>query len=97
MNGTGYAAKTSDGVVGPSGVPVTIFAINVIDDGSASTVKLYDGTTAGGTLVIQLTTTAGVATNLKVGGERGIVFAGGCFCDVDSHTTVATVAYEVAK
>ncbi len=88
----GYAVKTTDGVVGTSGRSLTCGGLFITDDGSASTVKFYDGTSASGTLVFQVTTTAGVPSNFAFP-DGGIVFKNGMFVDVDAHTVQATVAF----
>lgn len=90
----GYGIRTTDGVIGTSGSAKDIYGINVVDDGTATTVKFYDGTTASGTLVQQITTTAGVPLSLTLGGTQGVRFKSGCFVDVDTHTVLATVYYQ---
>lgn len=88
---TGTVVKTADGIVGVSGKPVRIFAVNNVSGGTAGDVVLRNGTTAAGTVYVQLTGTANAGTAWDF--HEGVLFPDGCFYDHDSNNTFATITY----
>lgn len=93
MRGKGYKFLQADGLVSTSGEPVAIYAVNIIGNGSATTVTFRNGTSASGTAVLKISAAANVTTNADFGGV-GIVFPDGCFVDFDATTQQVTTVFE---
>ncbi len=82
---------TADGYAGPSGVAVRVHEILVKSDGTAAVVQVKNG--SAGSEVDSIT---GVADQGFVRPyEGGIVMDGGCYINLDAHTTYVVVSLEV--
>ena len=77
--------------VGTAGKPIRVFNIELISSATASALKLYAGTTTGGSLYTQVD---GIASSSVLynyaGGKR---FATGCFALSDAAITSATITF----
>lgn len=91
-SGSQAIVSGTDAVVGTSGKPTRVFALNFLSDGTAGVVILRNGTSTGGTVYV---TENGVVSSGKTVayGPNGVNFPGGCFLDVDSHVTAGVVVY----
>lgn len=90
--GSQAIASGTDAVVGTSGKPTRVFAVNFLSDGTAGVLILRNGTSSSGTVFV---TENGVISSGKTVayGTAGILFPGGCFLDVDSHVTGGVVSF----
>jgi hypothetical protein len=91
----GAVLKAADGVVGISGKPVRVFGLHVLSGGTAGIVKLYNGTTASGTLYVQQTCGTVSTGNLFEYGNEGFLFPNGCFYEevVDANVTSTLISF----
>ncbi len=87
--GTVSITNQTDAAILRSGQPVRVFDIQAISDGTATTVKLYNGTSASGTQYLQIDGVVSKAATFN--SSQGVLFPGGCFADVDSHTVALTI------
>ena len=94
MSDIGTVLKAADGVVGISGKPVRIYAINVLSGGTAGQIKLYNGTAATDTLYVHQVCPT-VSTGNQFTYPKGILFPAGCFYEevVDANVTSTLVAF----
>lgn len=92
QNSGSQAFTTSDVVIGTSGKPTRVFAINFVSGGTAGVILLRNGTSASGTAFIR---EDGVISSGKTVqyGQTGIFFPAGCFLDVDTNVTVGVISY----
>ena len=91
--GVQSVSNQTDIAIGPSGAIIRVFSIHMISDSTASTVTLRNGTSSSGTPYIQVDGTISKGVTLDF--ANGVLFPGGCFADVDSHTAYLTVVYSV--
>jgi len=91
-SGSQAIVSGTDAVVGRSGKPVRVFAVNFTSDGTAGVLILRNGTSTGGTAFV---TENGVVSSGKTVeyGTSGVSFPAGCFLDVDSHVTGGVVVF----
>jgi len=92
-NKHGTALVTAAGVVGLSGKPITVYAMNIISTGGGgSVVTLRDGTTSSGTIYIAETgtTSKGVTFNYS----EGFYFPDGLYVSVDANLTSVLISYD---
>jgi hypothetical protein len=87
----------SSGIIGTSGSPEAIFALNVLASTSACTANLYNGTTNADTLVMTVDCAKNARTITKF--KNGVVFPSGLFIDltledVDAAPTELIVSCE---
>jgi len=82
---------TTDGALGTAGKPTRVHTISLVSGGTASTVKLYDGTVASGNQYVQVDGTINKGTFLD--SSAGIYFPNGCFVNVDANTVGLVVTY----
>lgn len=80
--------------IGPSGKPIRVYDAYAVSDGTATTVKLVNGTVAGGADFNQIDGVISKSASLMPS-EQGLLFPAGCFAVVDSHTVVLTVFFVV--
>ena len=91
-SGTQQYAGNNPLAVGRAGIPVRIYSVELISGGSASTVKLFNGTdnTAG----TQYGQVDGVASkSVVVNYEFGKRFPAGCYLGTDANTGYVSVSY----
>lgn len=88
--GTVSITNQTDAVVLRSGKPVRVFSVHAISDGTATSVILRNGIDATGTAWIQVDGVISKGATLDF--SHGVLFPGGCFADVDSHTAALTIA-----
>ena len=91
MEAVGYKLVAADAQIGSG--PVAVYGLNVVSGGSGGSVTLRNGTSASGTAVIIETGTASSGVTFSYNG-LGIVFPSGCFCDIDSNVSTATIFYQ---
>lgn len=82
----------SDLAVGISGKPCRVFSIGVISDGTAGVCILRNGTTTGGTAVLQIDGTINKMST-PVDFANGLLFPAGCFADVDAHCVGGFISF----
>lgn len=80
---------TADGVVGPSGKAMRVYWIHLVSGSTASTTTLKNGSTTGGTAIIQVDGTADQGVTLNFAG--GVRFPDGCYMDTDANISYATI------
>lgn len=94
--GTQAITSGTDAAVGVSGVPVRVFTLHIISDGTAGVAILRNGTSSSGTAYV--TETGTISTGKTVSyGTQGMMFPSGCFLDVDTHVVGGIITYAVEK
>lgn len=81
--------------IGPSGKPIRVYDAYAISGGTATTVKLYNGTSATGNDYVQIDGIISKSSVLPVSSSQGILFPLGCFASVDSNTVNLVVSFVV--
>ena len=89
----GTQRVTADLAVGTSGKPIRVFCVHLISGGTASTLTLYNGTSASGTAYIQVDGVASQGVTINFSG--GMLFPAGCFADVDANISYAMVTFSL--
>lgn len=84
---------TSDLAVLSSGVPVTVYAVNVVAGGSAGTIQLRNGTSDSASIYLTITSPANTGT-IESFGTAGLTFPSGCFVDVGANVSNFTVVFD---
>jgi hypothetical protein len=92
----GSTLLVADGVIGVSGKPVRIYGLHVLSGAAAGAVKLYNGTTNGGTLYVHEVCGTVSTGNEFDYGDNGILFPSGCYYEevVDANVTSTLVSHE---
>ena len=90
--GTQAIVSGTDAAIGASGVPVRVFMIHILCDGTAGVAILRNGTGTGGTAFVTETGVVSLGKTIPFG-ALGILFPAGCFLDVDSHVVGGCVEY----
>lgn len=92
QNSGSQAFTTSDVVIGTSGKPTRVFAINFLSGGTAGVIILKNGTSASGTAFVQEN---GVISSGKTVtyGTTGVLFPAGCFLDLDTNVSSGVVSF----
>lgn len=90
--GSQVIVSGTDAVVGVSGKPTRVFAVNLLSDGTAGVLILKNGTTSSGTTFV---TENGVISSGKTVtyGTQGIFFPAGCFLDVTANVVGGVISY----
>lgn len=90
---TGSVRLTADGVVGPSGKPIRVWNVEMLNDSSVGELVLRSGTADSGTVYVKKNgaTAADTDTYQWAG---GLVFPAGCFFDKDTNTVAVVVNFE---
>lgn len=84
---------TADGVIGTSGKNIRLFGLIVrASSGGATVVNIYEGTSAGGTLVDVVNGATSTTERPMYAG--GLLCSGGLYIDVDANTSFVTAIYE---
>ncbi len=83
----GQERLTADGQVGPAGA-TRIYWVHLVSGGTGSTTTLKNGTTTGGTAIVQVDGVANQGVTINFAG--GCRFPDGCFMDTDANITYAT-------
>lgn len=92
MPGRQAVTNQTDIAIGASGKPIRVYDAYAVSDGTATTVKLINGTAAGGADFVQIDGVISKSANLP-GCGQGLLFPAGCFADVDSHTVALVVSF----
>ena len=92
MPGRQFVSNQTSIAIGPSGKPIRVYDAYAISDGTATTVKLYDGTSATGNY-LQIDGIISKSANLPGSNSDGLIFPLGCFASVDAHTVVLVVSF----
>lgn len=86
-NLSGTETFTADGAVIDSGAKVRIFNVTWVSGATAGILQLFNGTSATGTPYFS---EAGTANQSKtVNFENGMVFANGCYVDINANCSLA--------
>lgn len=94
MGAPGYQRRTTDGIIGTSGARLRVYGLNIVTSGGTpAVVALKNGTTSGGTVLLQESGTASGGRYIDFG-PQGVLFDSGCFADIDSNTSAITVIYQ---
>lgn len=93
MSGPGGAVSvTADSVIGASGKPVRVWAVNMLSGGTAGQLVLRNGAAAGADIWVREVGTANTGKTVDYG-ETGVFFPAGCFYDDDSNFTHVVIQY----
>jgi hypothetical protein len=84
---------TTDAAVGISGRPCRIYSIGLLSDGTAGVLILRNGTSTGGTAVIQIDGTINKMST-PIDFAQGLLFPAGCYMDADTHCTGGFISFE---
>lgn len=85
------AVNTTAILVGTSGKPMRVYTITMISDGTAGVLKLYEGTSTGGTLKLQLDGT--INKQVSFDSAMGIRFTSGCWMETDAHCVAGVITF----
>ncbi len=88
---SGAVSVTADTIIGTSGRPIRLWAINMLS-GTAGELVLRNGTTASDAIWVRELGTANTGRTVVYGTE-GILFPDGMFYDDDSNITGVTIQY----
>lgn len=91
----GTVIRTSDGESTSAGVPTRVFMMHIISGGTAAVVNLKNNGASGTTYVTETGTVSTGKTFLY--GVEGLFFPNGCYIDVDTNTTSATLSCRTEK
>lgn len=82
--------------VGVSGRKTRVFFAHIISGATAGIIKLYNGTSTGGTIILQQTCGTVSTGNDFDYGEYGVLFPNGCFYEevVDANVTSTLITFE---
>ena len=89
-------ASGTDAAIGASGVPIRVFCLHIISDGTAGVASLRNGTAATDTAYVTETGTINTGKTIVLG-DQGMIFPSGCFLDVDSHVVGGLVTFNYLK
>lgn len=78
--------------IGTSGQPIRVFDCFVVSGGTASTLKLYNGTSATGSDYLQVDGVINKSANALIS-SNGVLFPLGCYASVDANATNVVVSY----
>lgn len=91
LPGTQYIEGNGDIAIGTAGKPIRIFSVEGISGGTATTLKLFNGTDTSGQQYAQLDGIANESIIINyAGGKR---FPAGCFLQTDANSAYTTVVY----
>lgn len=91
----GSVYLTVDTDVGISADPKYLYGLHIISGAIAGIVKLYNGTSASGTLYMQVT---GISNDgYTIDFPEGFHFPGGIFVDIDANTTSVLLSVDEGK
>ncbi len=93
MPGTQWVTNQTNIAIGASGKPIRVYDAVVVSGGTASTVKLYNGTSATGSQYLQLDGIISKSSSIPLSSEQGVRFENGCFAAVDSNTVNLMVSF----
>ena len=92
MGISGAVSKTADSVIGTSGKPIRLFAVNMLSGATAGQLVLRNGTVAGAAIWVREVGTANTGKTVTYG-THGILFDAGCFYDDDTNFTGVTFQF----
>lgn len=92
--GTKYIAPSLSESVGTSGKPIRVYSGQVVGDGSATAVYLYNGTSASASKILAIDASGADRSSDIFDSAIGIRFASGCYMVTDSHSAAGFVTYE---
>jgi hypothetical protein len=90
---TGSVRLTADGVVGPSGSPIRVHSVEMLNDSSVGELVLRNGTADSATIYVKKNG-ATVSDTDTYQWTGGLVFPAGCFFDKDTNTVAAVINFE---
>lgn len=83
---------TTDAAVGTSGQPCRVFSVGLISGGTAGVLILRNGTSTGGTAVLQIDGTISKMST-PIDFANGLLFPAGCFMDADANCAGGFISY----
>ena len=89
---SGSVNVTADSIIGTSGRPIRLWAVNMLSDATAGELVLRNGTTSSGSIWVREQGVANTGNSVSYG-EHGILFPNGMFYDDDSNFTSVTIQY----
>lgn len=89
---SGSVSVTADSIIGPSGKPIRLWAVNMLSGGTAGELVLRNGTTASAAIWVREQGTANTGKSVSYG-QEGILFPNGMFYDDDSNFTGVTIQF----
>ena len=95
MPGRTVISNQTAAAIGPSGKPIRVYGAWAVSDTTATTVKLYNNTSASGSDYVQIDGTISKSANLNGIDCQGLLFPLGCWAAVDAHTATLVVSYAV--
>lgn len=97
MEAAASKVLTASGNVGVAGDPIVMYGWIIENDAnSAGVCDIYDGSSTGGTKILNDT---GVASKGKIFGLNGVgvLFPNGCYVNLDAHVASVTAVYQKVK
>jgi len=95
MNNHGSKHYTADSVVGIAGKPCRVFSATWLSDGTARSLVLRNGSTASGTVYVQIA--GAVSLSVTQNWEGGLLFPNGCFLDYTASMVGAVIEFSVEQ
>jgi len=90
----GYQRRTTDGVVGISGLPVRLYGLQIQSGATAGAVACHNGTDTTGDKLLDVAGEPNRTVSTANIPSDGIFFPGGLYLDVDANVTAAIANYE---
>ncbi len=90
---TGSVRLAADGAVGPSGRPIRVHSVEMLNDSSVGELVLRNGTADSATIYVKKNG-ATVSDTDTYQWTGGLVFPDGCFFDKDTNTVAAVINFE---
>lgn len=87
----GTKVFTASGIVNATGVPITLYAVNIVCDGTAGLLSIYNNSESSADPIMQITGVANKGTLVYFPG--GIVIPDDCYMDLDVHVLSCTAVY----
>ena len=94
MPGRTAITNQTSAAIGPLGRPIRVFDAYAVSDGTATSVKLYNNSSASGSDYIQIDGIINKSASMYPS-DGGILFPLGCWAAVDAHTVNLVVSYAV--
>ena len=89
---SGAVSVTANSVIGTSGRPIRIFAVNMLSTGTAGELILRNGPAITDTIWVREQGVIDTGNTVDYGKE-GILFPAGCYYEDDGNFTAVTIQY----
>lgn len=94
--GTTWITNKTSVAIGPTGKAIRVFDAIYLSSGTATSVKLYNGTDATGSAFIQIDGTASKSANMP-SSANGILFPSGCYVGLDNNSNSVAISWDAEQ